>query len=83
MDYYLLTARSITHVQQMAKALEHTGINAKIRRVGTGVTKSGCGYTLQVSERQYPRCAERLRAANVRPVRVLRVTGSGTQEVPL
>lgn len=83
MDYYLLTARSITHVQRMAQVLEHTGVNAKIRRVGTGVTKSGCGYTLQVSERQFPRCAELLRAAGVRPVRVLHVTGAGTHEVGL
>lgn len=83
MDHYLLTAHSITHVQQMAKALERTGINAKIRRVGTGVTKSGCGYILQVSGRQYPRCAQLLRGAGVRPVRVLHVTDAGTQEVVL
>ena len=83
MDHYLLTARSITHVQQMAKVLERTGVNAKIRRVGTGVTKSGCGYILEVSERQDPRCAQLLRASSVRPVRVLHVVNGVTSEVTL
>ena len=81
MDYYLFTARSVTHAQRMAQALERSGIYVKIRRVGKELTKSGCGYTLQVPERRYAQALETLRAAGVRPVRIFSVTGGVMYEV--
>ena len=81
MDHYLLTARSITHAQQMARVLEHTGVSVKIRRVGSGMTKSGCGYTLQISERHYQTAADLLRAAGQRPVKVFHVVNGVRNEV--
>ena len=81
MDHYLFTARSITHAQQMAKVLERGGIFVKMRRVGTNVTKSGCGYTLEVPERKYSRSIELLREAGLRPVKVLHVSGGAAREV--
>lgn len=83
MDHYLFTARSITHAQQMARVLERAGVYLKIRRVGAGMTKNGCGYTLQVPERQFRRAAEALREAGQRPVRVFRVSREGAKEVTL
>ena len=81
MDYYLFTARSITHAQRMEQVLERSGIYVKIRRVGKELTKSGCGYTLQVPERRYAQALEALRAADVRPVRIFSVLGGVMYEV--
>ena len=83
MDHYLLTARSITHAQQMARVLEHTGVSVKIRRVGSGMTKSGCGYTLQIPERRFEAAAEALRAAGQRPVKAFHVVNNVKNEVML
>ena len=81
MDHYLFTARSVTHAQRMAQALERSGIYVKIRRVGRELTKSGCGYTLQVPERRYAQAVETLRTAEVRPVRICSVSGGVMREV--
>lgn len=83
MDHYLFTARSITHAQQMAQVLERSGVYIKMRRVGAGVTKSGCGYTLQVPARQFSRAAELLREAGLRPVKVFRVSNGQRREVAM
>ncbi len=81
MDHYLFTARSITHAQRMAQILERAGIPVKMRRVGKELTKSGCGYTLQIPQRRYALAVETLHKANVRPVRVFSVTGGVMREV--
>ena len=81
MDYYLFTARSVTHAQRMAQVLERSGIYVKMRRVGKELTKSGCGYTLQVPERRYTQAVDTLRVAGVRPVGVFSVSGSAMREV--
>ena len=81
MDHYLLTARTVTHAQQMAQTLERAGVFVKIRRVGNGVTKSGCGDTLQIAARDYQRAAEALRAAGQRPVKVFHVVNGVSHEV--
>lgn len=83
MDYYLFTARSITHAQRMAQVLERSGIYVKIRRVGRELTKSGCGYTLQVPERRFSQAVEALRAAEARPVRIFFVSDGAMREVTL
>ena len=81
MDHYLFTARSVTHAQRMAQALERSGIYVKIRRVGRELTKSGCGYTLQVPERRYALAVDTLRIAGVRPVRIFSVSDGVMREV--
>lgn len=81
MDYYLFTARSVTHAQRMAQILERSGIYVKMRRVGRELTKSGCGYTLQVPERRYTQAVDTLRVANVRPVGIFSVSGGVMREV--
>jgi hypothetical protein len=81
MDHYLFTARSVTHAQRMAQELARGGVGATLRRAGNTLTKSGCGYTLQVSERQFRRAAELLRAGGLRPVRTLHVVNDTPYEV--
>lgn len=83
MEHYLFTARSVTHAQQMAQALERSGIYIKMRRVGAGVTKNGCGYTLQVPARQYQRAVDALRGAGLQPIRVFHVSNGQRQEVTM
>lgn len=81
MDHYLFTARSVTHAQRMAQTLERSGIYVRMRRVGRELTKSGCGYALQVPERRYAQAVETLRAAGVRPVGIFSVSGGVMREV--
>ncbi len=81
MEYYLFTARSITHAQQMEQALGRAGVSAKIRRAGGDMTRNGCGYTLQIPARQYRRASDALREAGLRPVRVFRVANGTKNEV--
>ena len=81
MDHYLFTARSITHAQQMAQVLERSGVGTRMRRVGNGITKSGCGYTLQIAERRYGQAAEALREAGLRPVKIFHVVNGESREV--
>lgn len=83
MEYYLFTARSVTHAQRMARVLGEAGVSAKIRRAGADVTARGCGYTLEIAPRNFARAGEVCRAAGVLPMRVLRVSGKTKQEVAL
>lgn len=81
MEYYLLTARSITHAQQMMRALERHGIGTKVRRAGAALTKRGCGYTLQISPQRYERAMSVLGNARIRPLKVFFVRDGSYQEV--
>ena len=81
MDYYLFTARSITHAQRMAQELERFGISAGIRRAGAGMSRNGCGYTLRIAPQRYQRALELLRRAGSRPVKIFYVNGTTTREV--
>lgn len=83
MDHYLFTARSITHAQSMAKALERSGINVRVRRVGNGVTQNGCGYTLEVADRHFSAASDLLRAAGQHPVKAFHVVNGVKSEVVL
>jgi len=81
MEYYLLTARSITHAQQMMRVLERSGIGTKVRRASASLTKRGCGYTLQVASRHYARAMDALSAAQQRPIKVFYVRNGVRKEV--
>lgn len=83
MDHYLFTVKSVTHAQHMARILERSGIYVTIRRAGTAVTKTGCGYAVQVPARKFRQAVETLRAAGQSPVRVFLVSGGEQKEVAL
>ena len=42
MEEYLITARSVTHAQRMAQALERRGVRAVVARAPMGLTGKGC-----------------------------------------
>ncbi len=48
MEEYLITARSVTHAQRMAQALERRGLHAVVARAPMGLTGKGCGYVLRL-----------------------------------
>ena len=81
MDHYLFTARSVTHAQQLQQTLERGGLYVKVRRSGSGVSRQGCGYTLEIPERQYDRAMALLAEAGRHPVRVFHVAGGRPKEV--
>lgn len=83
MEHYLLIARSVTHAQQMARVLEQGGVSVSIRRVGAQMSAHGCGYTLQISQRQYEHAMAILKKAGKRPVKVLRSSGGKLREVAI
>lgn len=72
MERYLLVARSITHAQQMMKVLDRAGIRTRVLRASAELTGRGCGYTLEVAERNYAAAIRRLQDAQVEPVKIVR-----------
>ena len=72
MERYLLAARSITHAQQMMKVLVRAGIRTRVLRASAELTGRGCGYTLEVAERNYAAAIRRLQDAQVEPVKIVR-----------
>lgn len=65
-------ARSITHAQQMMKVLDRAGIRTRVLRASAELTGRGCGYTLEVAERNYAAAIRRLQDAQVEPVKIVR-----------
>lgn len=71
MEEYLITARSVTHAQRMAQALERRGVHAVIARAPMGLTGKGCGYVLRLRGRERTAAALRLlREAGFAPAQV-------------
>lgn len=60
MEEYLITARSVTHAQRMAQALERRGLHAAVARAPMGLTGKGCGYVLRLRGREKAAAAWRL-----------------------
>ena len=81
MERYLLVARSITHAQQKMKVLDRAGIRTRVLRASAELTGRGCGYTLEISRRNYARALDACRTGGVQPVRVILVSGDTRQEV--
>lgn len=79
MDHYFFTARSVTHAQQMERAL--AGIPVRIRRAGAGLSEHGCAYVLEVPERHYSRALRRLKQSGLRPVRIFAERSGVRREV--
>ena len=50
--YYLITCRSLTYAQKVARALDRAGITATILRTPQGISREGCSYCVKVSERR-------------------------------
>lgn len=83
MDHYFFTARSVTHAQQMARALEQAGIGVRVRRAGAGLSDRGCAYALEISTKNYLRARRQLAEKRLYPVRVFLQEGGTLREVLL
>ena len=82
MEEYLITARSVTHAQRMAQALERKGLHAVVARAPMGLTGRGCGYVLRLRGRPRMEAALRLlREAGFVPTQVFRRRDDGYEEV--
>lgn len=81
MERYLFVARSVTHAQQMMKALDRAGIRARVLRAGVELTGRGCGYTLEVRGNHYAAAARRLQDAQIKPLKVIRQSGEEKEEI--
>ena len=80
MERYLLVARSITHAQQMMKVLDRAGVHARVLRASAELTGRGCGYTLEVREKNYNAAMRRLQDAQIKPLKVVRQGGETKEE---
>ena len=66
MEEYLITARSVTHAQRMAQALERRGVRAVVARAPMGLTGKGCGYVLRLRVRRRASALHKTRSFSVR-----------------
>ena len=82
MEEYLITARSVTHAQRMAQALERKGLHAVVARAPMGLTGRGCGYVLRMQGRRAAEeAATLLRGLGFAPLRVFQRQGHRYSEV--
>jgi len=84
MEEYLITARSVTHAQRMAQALERRGIRAVVARAPMGLTGKGCGYVLRLRGRdRVSRAWTLLQELGFAPAQAFRRGENGYDEVEL
>ena len=84
MEEYLITARSVTHAQRMAQALERRGIRAVVARAPMGLTGKGCGYVLRLRGKERTTAALRLlQEMGFAPAQVFCREDDGFREVEL
>lgn len=83
MNGILLVARSITHAQQMQKAMNLVGIWSRIIRGPREIIGSGCGYTVQIGERDLNPALNELERRGIWPSRVYLYRREGYEEVLL
>jgi hypothetical protein len=48
MTQYLITFRTLTQAQRAARILERAGYTVTLRRTPAGLSRSGCGYALNL-----------------------------------
>ena len=81
MDYYLLTARTITQAQRMQQVLERGGVRSAVQRLPSGLSQQGCAYGVRVRRGDGERAVGMTRAAGMRPQRVYAYDKNGYREV--
>ena len=75
--YYLLTCRSLTYAQHMAKTLERAGITAIVAKVPQLISHTGCGYCVKVSAHWFSDALVTLKNAGLFPIRVYALYANG------
>ena len=70
MIYYLLTCRSLTYAQRIAKELERVRITSIVMKVPQEISNAGCGYCVKVSARYFSEALVTLKSAGLFPIKV-------------
>ena len=83
MEFYMLTAQSITQAQHMQRALEQVGLRSQIMRAHRTISRGGCGYALRILCGDLTAALLVLRRASVEPERVYLYQNGTYQEVAL
>ena len=81
MNDYDFTFRSVTAAMQGQQLLRQNGVPAATVRTPMELRQQGCGYSLRVSERVYPRAKALLDRGGAAYRRIYRRQGDGWQEV--
>ena len=81
MEYYLFIARSVTHAQRMARALDRCGVSAAVLRAPTGLSKIGCAYAVRLRRSQADAALDCLRRAQLTPEHIYVREENGYREV--
>lgn len=78
MNFYLIVCRSLTYAQRSAAALEQSGVPATIVRSPTGVSASGCSYSVKIASKRLTDALAALNRAGLAPVSVYMASGDGS-----
>lgn len=81
MDYYLLTARTVTQAQRMSQVLQRGGVRNSIQRLPSGLSSQGCAYGVRVNAGDGQRALGLTRSAGLRPQKMFLYENNGFREV--
>ena len=81
MEFFYLIARSVTHAQRMARALERCGIRSGVMRAPAALTDSGCAYAVRVRRSQAEEARACLQREQLRPLHIYTRGEAGYREV--
>ncbi len=81
MEHCLMIARSVTQVQRMARLLEQNGILARWLKAPSAVSINGCGYAIDLKEKDLASALSILEENGLAPLRIYRKSDDGYEEV--
>ena len=77
MNGLLITFRSVTPAQRAEGLLKKRGISCMLRRTPRWMEEKGCGYCLQLPEKQLREAMELLRSGNIDFRKIYSISGIG------
>ena len=84
MIFYLIVCRSLTYAQRTAAALQRSGISANLVRSPTGVSDSGCSYSVKIAHKRLEDALAALNRVGLTPLGIYMASGDGSyREVSL
>lgn len=78
MQHYLLICKSLTYAQRSQHLLERSGISATVGKAPKSAYPEGCGYGINVSEKNFEPALKALADAGLSPKRILIVSQDGS-----
>lgn len=77
---YILTCKSLTYAQRVAKVLERAGITGTVSKVPGELSTNGCSYCVKVSARVYQSAYIVMTDAGLSPEGIYRMEDDGYLE---